>query len=69
MGIWAPKGKFSFHMSFVFFPAPWFSNTGEIFDAGNKPVVAAIQGMALGGGLDVALFCHYRNALKAVRLV
>lgn len=29
-----------------------------------KPIVAAIQGSCLGGGLEVALSCHYRIAVK-----
>ncbi|XP_063700986.1 trifunctional enzyme subunit alpha, mitochondrial [Culicoides brevitarsis] len=30
----------------------------------NKPVVAAINGVCLGGGLELALGCHYRIATK-----
>lgn len=29
-----------------------------------KPFVAAIQGSCLGGGLETALACHYRIAVK-----
>jgi 3-hydroxyacyl-CoA dehydrogenase len=38
-----------------------------IEDAG-KPVVAALHGTALGGGLEVALSCHQRVALSNTRL-
>jgi 3-hydroxyacyl-CoA dehydrogenase len=33
----------------------------------SKPVVAAVNGTALGGGLELALGCHYRVAGKDVR--
>lgn len=37
-------------------------------EACGKPVVAAIRGAALGGGLEIALSAHYRIALNDAKL-
>ena len=43
-------------------------NYREIIEGSEKPVVAAIHGYALGGGLETALGCHYRVAVKSAKV-
>jgi 3-hydroxyacyl-CoA dehydrogenase len=40
----------------------------ETIEAFPKPVVAAIHGTALGGGLETALACHWRVAVPSAKL-
>lgn len=47
---------------------PRLINLISQIESSNKPVIAAIHGTALGGGLEVALGCHYRIAVDAARV-
>lgn len=38
------------------------------FEESGKPILAALHGTVLGGGLEVALGCHYRIALESTKL-
>jgi len=40
----------------------------DAVDASRKPCIAALHGTALGGGLEIALCCHYRVALPGVKV-
>ncbi len=47
---------------------PSFEDMAEALENGSKPVIAAIHGTALGGGLETALLCHYRVADPSAKL-
>jgi len=47
---------------------PSLFDVQEMMENAPKPVIAAIHGTALGGGLEVALVAHYRVAVPSARL-
>ncbi|MEO6582612.1 MAG: 3-hydroxyacyl-CoA dehydrogenase NAD-binding domain-containing protein [Sphingomicrobium sp.] len=50
------------------FEQPMLPQVVDRIENCSKPVVAAIHGTALGGGLEVALGCHYRVAVASAKL-
>jgi len=47
---------------------PDFNAVLNSIEQATKPVIAAIHGTALGGGLETALVCHYRVAVPSAKL-
>ena len=49
-------------------PPPHLREVIRAFDASDKPIVAALHGVALGGALELAMACHYRVSAPDARL-
>jgi 3-hydroxyacyl-CoA dehydrogenase len=47
---------------------PSLEEINSLFENRSKPVIAAIHGVALGGGLEIAMGCHFRIATKDAKL-
>ncbi len=47
---------------------PDLNSVFNMMEGASKPIVAAIHGTALGGGLETTLACHYRVAVPSAKL-
>jgi len=46
---------------------PWLPEVVQKIEDAAKPVIAAIHGTVLGGGLELALGCHFRCAMPSAK--
>jgi len=49
-------------------PPPPYSEVLQALETCPKPVIAALHGTPLGGGLEIAMACHYRCATPGTRM-